>query len=131
MADLSLDGPRLDVMLAQLGWELESLDIDLPGHALRIIVRRDDGLLLTFDARNGRASMTRERTERDAQLVGRRGDRFRAETIKMAFLGRTRHDSIKAGLASFASYLMDNAATPAIHGKASAAVLEPLLRQLA
>lgn len=97
----------LQIGLERAGWQVLAVEIDISRETARIELRRGD-LQVTFDARNGRASTTRERVRRETVLVGRRGDRFRAERIAMEFVGRTRHEDARSGLHWLAQYVADN-----------------------
>lgn len=94
--------------LATIGWDLRSAEIDVGAGTARIELRRA-ALMVTFDARNGSASTTRENAEVETEAIGRRGDRFLAERIHMRFLGRDRHTGLRSGLRSLANYVADNA----------------------
>lgn len=87
---------------------------------------RAGALLVTFDARNGRATVTREAIVRDVALVGRRGDRFRAETIRAEFIGRSKHQSIREGLRALSDYVSDNAPAAAMIGLSCAQLPDEL-----
>lgn len=101
----------LQLGLERIGWTIENAEIDLVNETARIELRRGD-LHVTFDARNGRASSTRERVYTETQLVGRRGDRFRAEVLRTRFVGRTRHEGARSGLRWLCGYIADNAVRP-------------------
>lgn len=107
---------RLEIGLQRLGWRIVSAELDLARETARIELRRDD-LVVTFDARNGRASVTRERLRVVTVAVGRRGDRFLAEQIRMEFVGRTKLLGARSGLRWLAHYIADNAAVPAVRGE--------------
>lgn len=115
--------------LSLLGWDLAFADIDAArGHA-RMQLRRGD-VLVTFHAdRTGdrvRASTTRERIERTEVIVGRRGDRARVERLTTRFVGRERHEGVRAGMRWLAAYLADNS-NGALLPAGARAVLAPLL----
>lgn len=98
--------------LAAIGWDLRAVEIDLVAETARVEVARADGLTVTFDARHGKATVTREMAERYEVAVGRRGDRARVERVGMRFLGRERIPGMRAGLRWFADYLGDNGTAP-------------------
>lgn len=108
------------VSLERLGWNVTSVDIDLVRGTARIELRRGDRLV-TFDARNGRATTTRERIRRTLATVGRRGDVTVVERLQLEFVGRERHEGIRSGLRWLANYVGDNATRPALRGEARAA----------
>lgn len=94
------------------GWDLRTFEVDALNKTARIEICRHDGLLVTFDARNGRSTITREATDIDAGAVGRRGDRYRYERVSMRFLGRQKCDDVHSGIRALCDYIVDNAAKP-------------------
>lgn len=100
--------------LERLGWSLSSAEVNLVANTARVELRRTDGLLVTLDARNGRASITRERVRVETELRGRKSDRYRAEFIRVEFIGRTRYDGIRSAMRSLCNYVEDNAVAPAL-----------------
>lgn len=111
--------------LESIGWQILALDINATdGHA-RIELRCGDRLI-TFDARDGKATTTRERAEVETVSVGRRGDRFRAERLRVRLLGRDRHHGMRSGLRWLASYLEQNAPVKTLSGSVRE-MLRPLL----
>ena len=117
---------RAVVALERLGWSLLAADIDLSSGALRVELRRTDGLTVTLDRDAlGRASLTRERAVYYTELVGRRGDRFRAKCTKYVFAGRDRiHGGPRDALRALANYVGDNAVATNRHlGRAAVALL--------
>jgi hypothetical protein len=99
--------------LERLGWDLVAADINVPAGTARIELRRG-ALAVTFDARNGHASTTREIIEVVHVPTGRRGDRFIADRLHTRFIGRTAHEGPRAGLRFLAHYIADNASRPAL-----------------
>lgn len=92
------------------GWECLQADLDLVAGKARIVLRSYTGRVVTLDADGlGRVSITREQAESTTVLVGRRGDRFRAERETHVFLGRARYDGIPSALRGLADYVADNA----------------------
>ena len=112
-AECALQPKQANVVAALLeraGWFLLSAELDLVGGAARIEVRSADGLYVTFDARGGGASITRERVAHETVAVGRRGDRGMVERSKMRFIGRTKFPGgARTAMRWFADYLGDNA----------------------
>lgn len=99
----------LVVALERLGWSLLSAELSLVADTARIELRRNDGLTVTLDVRNGRGSLTREMVERETVCVGRRGDRCRVERIKTRFLGRSHCGAgPRSALRMLADYVGDN-----------------------
>lgn len=97
-----------------MGWEIVAADIDVPAGNARIELRRG-ALAVTFDARHGKATTTtREIVEVARELMGRRGDRYIAETLHTRFMGRTSHEGPRSGLRFLADYIADNATRPAL-----------------
>lgn len=95
--------------LERLGWCLTNAEINNHLGTARVELRRGD-LLVTLDARNHRATITRERVHTTTEVLGRRGDRYRADRLHTEFLGRTRYDSTQQALQALALYVEDNAA---------------------
>jgi hypothetical protein len=116
--DIAITRPTLtrtarlaEAALEQLGFQLLAVEIDVDAKRARVEVKRHDGYSLTLDVRDGSGSITREWVRERAEMVGRRGDRFRARTLRTEFLGRTRvHDGARSALRVFANLIGDNAA---------------------
>lgn len=132
MADSSLrsldtiDAQRGLVMgLERLGWSISSVEIDLMKVTARVELRRGD-LLVTLDARNGKATTTRERIRTETVLVGRRGDRCPVERLRTEFLGRAHHEGLRSGLRWLSSYVADNS-TVQIPASGVRALFAPLM----
>ena len=107
--------------LERLGWSLLAAEVDVDAQVARVELRRGD-LLVTLDARNGAATITRERVRTTTERTGRRGDAYRAERMHVEFLGRSRHEGVRSAMRSLANYVEDNASTPkALPGAARAA----------
>lgn len=114
-------------LLERCGWDLRVADVDPEqGRARVTLSRLSDGLLVTLDVQNGRASVTRETRIAEAVAVGRRGDRFRAERVRYALLGRQRFPVLGARSAMrwLAMYLADNSPNPALARPAVCALLD-------
>lgn len=94
-------------ILERAGWTIVNADLDTVRETLRLELRRDD-LLVTFDARNGRATTTRERVRSQTVTVGRRGDRCPVDRLKTEFVGRQRHEGARSGLRWLTRYVADN-----------------------
>ena len=99
---------ELPARLERIGWVLSSVEIDLANSTARVEVRRGE-LLVTFDARNGKATTTREQIVTERVVIGRRGDRCPVDRLRTVFLGRAHHEGIRSGLRWLCSYLADNA----------------------
>ena len=112
--------------LEAAGWCLLDFDLDLSRGTARLELRRTDGLNVTFDARNGAASLTREVMEMATVRIGRRGDVFRAERLRPRFVGRDSGMGVRQGLRVLCAYLADNAVTPLPAG-AVRHLLRPLM----
>ena len=121
--------------LDSLGWSLLAADIDLTTGALRVELRRHDGLTATLDRDSlGRASLTRERHVRYEATVGRRSDRCRVERIRREFIGRDRiHGGPRDALRTLANYVGDNAIAPdrRLGRSAIALLLDPVVIDIA
>jgi hypothetical protein len=115
----------LERTLERAGWQILAVDIDMSSETARIELRRGE-LFVTFDARNGKASTTRERQEIRTYKAGRKGDIYRAERVHMHFIGRARHDNARDGLSWLAGYLADNSAGALTVGEAQA-MLAPMV----
>ena len=102
----------LQTGLALIGWELLAVEADVPAGKLRMELRDAGSLRLTFDARPGCSFLTRERAEVEQVKVGRKGDVFIADRIRMRFLGRQRAEGLRSGLRMLAVYIADNSAIP-------------------
>jgi len=99
----------LTAALQRLGWQCQQADLDLSARTARIRLKHHTGRVVTLDADGlGRVSLTREQHSSCTVLVGRRGDRWRAEREVVEFLGRTRHTGIRSAMRSLADYLADN-----------------------
>lgn len=121
MADLvmqSLPAPVRIVAagLSRLGWEVRSVEIDMIAETARIELK-NQSLLVTFDARNGKATTTRETIGVRRALAGRRGDRFIAERLHVSLIGRHRHEGVRSGLRWLAGYVEQNSERPARPGE--------------
>lgn len=112
--------------LEAAGWRVLALELDLSRETVRIEVRRADGLNVVFDARNGRASLTREVIETEAVRVGRRGDVARVERLRPRFVGRVSRLGVRQGLRVFCDYLADNTSV-ALPSGAVRNMLRPLM----
>lgn len=115
----------LERTLERAGWRIMAADIDMSRETARIELRRGE-LFVTFDARNGKATTTRERQEVKQERAGRRGDIYMAERLHMHFIGRAHHDNARDGLSWLAGYLADNSAGALTVGEAQA-MLAPMV----
>lgn len=110
--------------LLAIGWAIEAVEIDLVHGRVRMELLSTEGRLVTLDAREGSASITRERVERYVVAVGRRGDRSRAECVRVTFLGRTKLTcGARSALRVLCDYLADNAPVPQIDASAARAAM--------
>jgi len=95
--------------LARLGWEIRVADVNLAAETVRLTLASTCGRLVTLDARGGKASVTREQTERYTASTGRRGDKAIVERVRTRLLGRTKFDcGARTAMRMFANYLADN-----------------------
>ena len=103
----------LERVLDRAGWRLLNVEIDLSSETARVEVRKGD-LHVTFDARNGRATLTREIVTlcRVDQLVG--SGRWRPERLHTRFIGRQSYEGVRSGLRAMSNYLADNAKVPTL-----------------
>lgn len=98
----------LQVSLERLGWSIIAAEFDLSREAARIEIKRFDGLLITFDARNGRASITREIIERRTRFIKQVKGGYMAERIEPRFIGRDTRSGARSGLRWLCNYIADN-----------------------
>ena len=112
--------------LEQAGWRLTSAEIDTHASTARIEIKGGDRLI-TLDARNGRATLTREIVRIDTVRVGRRGDTCRVDRLHTTFLGRSRYDGLRSAMRGLANYLADNAPIAALPISDTRRLLAPLL----
>lgn len=102
---------QAELLLERLGWAVDRADLDLVQGRAVLVFKRRDGLWLSFDARGGDASLSRElRTWQDSPQ--RYGGRWES-----VFLGRVHwrgrsSDAIRGHLKRLAHYLADNALNP-------------------
>lgn len=113
---LSAQAKQLEAGLARLGWSISSIEVDAIAETAHIELRRG-GRLVTFDVRNGSATTTRETVEAESVAVGRRGDRFRADRLRMRLLGRDRHDGLRSGLRALCAYIEHNSQAKTLPGE--------------
>jgi hypothetical protein len=99
----------LEKMLERGGWRINAIDLDLHHSTARVEVARIDGLQVTLDARNGRASITREMLKPEAPKTQR--NRY-SSGLTTQFLGRTCAEGPRHGLKILCDYIADNATTP-------------------
>lgn len=103
---------RLVATLERLGWSLLTAEVNLVASSARVVLRRNNGLVVTLAANNGRTSITRERVRAVVETRGRRGDRYMAKVLRTELVGRTRHpDGIRSAMRSLCNYIEDNATT--------------------
>lgn len=99
---------RFESDLAQLGWDVQRLDVDITGAhpALMMTLTRlgycGDVLCVTLHAAStGRATITREHHE---AAVQRTGERY----AKIHLVGRTTHEGAWPAVKALAAYVCDN-----------------------
>lgn len=103
---------RAQVALERMGWSLTNIEINEAARTARVELKRADGRYLTFDVRNGKATLTREQTDVENVATGRRGDRARVDRLHMRFLGRnTVGTGLRDGMRKLVHYLDDNSLT--------------------
>lgn len=103
--------------LERSGWSLLSCELDMHRQTARVELKRVDGRLVTLDARNGKATLTREQLGTRRVLVGAGGLESRrgglpSDRIHVTFLGRDACLGARHGLKKLCQYLCDNAAAP-------------------
>lgn len=101
--------PATIALLASIGWEIVSIDVDLVMGRALMDIRREDGrwLRLSADAL-GRASIERWQRDREWQRASRRAASYegRADT----FLGRERYEGPRQMLRHLSHYVAENPA---------------------
>ena len=118
-------GDQLVRSLEAIGWQLLSVEIDLTVEAARIELRSGDRYVM-FDARNGRASITREVMETRQHRVGRKGDITVVSRVHPVFIGRQSGLGLRSGLRALSHYVGDNAPIAIPHDQARD-IFRPLL----
>lgn len=98
-----------EILLERMGWAVDRVDLDLVQGRAVLVFKRRDGLVLSFDARGGDASLSRDM----AILCEARS----GPVWEYIFLGRTHwkgrsSDAMRGHLKRLAHYLADNALTP-------------------
>lgn len=114
---LTRGASSIERSLEAIGWQLLNVEIDTQRETARIELKRGD-LHVLFDARNGRASLTREMRDTRQQRIGRKGDITVVDRIEPRFLGRTRCENLREGLQALSHYVADNAAAAIGHDQA-------------
>lgn len=122
-------GAALARSLHVIGWELLSVDLDVTAETARIELRSGD-LHVTFDARGGRASITRETMTTAQHRIGRKGDVTVVDRIRPVFLGRQSGLGLRSGLRALSHYVGDNAQLTIPHNQARD-IFRPLLNDAA
>ena len=110
MSDLvTLKQDLLVKQLESIGWSLLNAEINLVEGTARIeLSRHTDGLLVTFDARNDKSSVTREVRSVEQYKAGRKGDTYRAERLNTVLLGRQKCNSVQDGIVYLSNCLESN-----------------------
>lgn len=114
--------------MERIGWSFLACEINMHEETARIEMKRADGRLITLDARNGKATITREQQRWTTAKAGRRGDVYRSERLGAEFLGRDHFIGARHALKKLCGYLADNPvdgarALPAQHVRALVAPL--------
>lgn len=122
---LTASSNALVAALEAIGWDLLSVEVDLVAETARIELRSGD-LAVLFDARNGRASITRDRIVPQLHRIGRKGDITVVERLHPIFIGRQRCGGLRGGLRTLSHYVADNAPVAIGHDKARD-IFRPLL----
>lgn len=108
-AALTVAPPATCAILASIGWEILSVEIDLVAGRALLDIRREDGrwLRLSADAL-GRASIERWQRDRAWQRSSRRAASY--EGVADTFLGRERHEGPRQALRYLSHYVAENPA---------------------
>lgn len=116
--------------LERAGWQLLSFEVDVDRATARVEILGSNGRLVTLDACNGRATLTREvvsfRTE-TCGAGGARGRGFRAERLRAEFIGRSQYPGLRSAMRGLAHYLADNAPVAALPRETARKILAPTL----
>lgn len=107
----------LERTMESLGWQLLSVEIDVTAETARIKLSRGN-LRVMLDARNGRASITREMMTCTQHRTGRKGDVTVVSRITPVFIGRQACGGVRSGLRTLAHYIADNSQLALSHAKA-------------
>jgi len=115
--------------LEGMGWELLTCEIDMHSETARVEIKRFDGRLVTLDARNGKATVTREQQRWTTAKIGRRGDECRVDRLGTEFLGREHCLGPRHALKKMCTYLADNPAPgrPALPAQDVRRLVAPLM----
>lgn len=125
-AALDRAGAALIYALEQAGWRLINVEIDTHRETARIEIKGFDGRLLTLDARDGRASITREVEERWMERPAKQRRGFPVARYRYHLLGRTRYPGFRSAMRSLSHYLADNAPRATLPREVSRRLLGPL-----
>lgn len=116
--DMALMAERTLVRgLEAIGWQLLAVEIDADQETARIELKSGNRLV-TFDARNGHATLTRELLTLELAKMGRRGDIFVSERIRPTFIGRSHFYGLRSGLRALSHYVADNSPRPLTYEQA-------------
>lgn len=98
----------LNHALERAGWSARYVDIDAERlHIRGVFVRMSDGLMVTFDGGEKRASLTAEYPVTHHVLVGR--ERVRCERVRYELLSRQQYTGVRPAARGLRNYLLDNA----------------------
>lgn len=118
--------------LEQAGWQLLTFEINLHAATARVELKRFDGRFVTLDARNGKASITREQADTKHVTIGagwcvsNRGGMPTART-RMLLLGRQRYEGARSAFRALANYIADNAIRGELTRHEAKRLLAPML----
>lgn len=93
--------------LGRIGWELRSIEVNTATRHARVEVRRAE-TIVTLDASDRGASITRERQRVRVVTIGPHWSRSVQERLGHELIGRSKHGTFAEGLASLATYMIDN-----------------------
>jgi hypothetical protein len=113
--------------LESAGWKIRCFEMDMSAERAKIELARTDGRIVTFLARNGSALIERFAESREMVSVGRKGDRFITDRLRVDFLGRQSFTSARPGLRALCSYIADNSTRTLAAGEVRA-LLAPLMQ---
>jgi hypothetical protein len=113
--------------LESAGWKIRCFEMNMATERAKIELARADGRIVTFLARNGSAVIERFAESREMVSVGRKGDRFITDRLRVDFLGRQSFTCARPGLRALCSYIADNSMRALAAGEVRA-LLAPLMQ---
>lgn len=113
--------------LESAGWTIRCFEMNMATEQAKIELARTDGRIVTFLSRDGSAVIERFAESREMVSVGRKGDRFITDRLRVDFLGRQSFTGARPGLRALCSYIADNSMR-ALAASEVRALLAPLMQ---